>query len=484
MPEPPRPPASFPEGFLWGAATSAYQVEGSPLADGAGASIWHRFSRVPGNITNGDTGDLACDHYRRWPEDLAWMRRMGLGAYRLSVSWSRILPEGRGRVNLAGLDFYARLVDALLEAGIAPMLTLYHWDLPAALDDRGGWTNPDIEGWFGDYASVVFDALGDRVPLWATINEPWVIVDGGYLHGALAPGRRGAFEAARAAHHVLLAHGAAVRAFRARASVGPGTGRIGIVVNLEPKDPASDRPEDVAATARVDAQMNRHYLDALFLGRYPAELAGIYGEGWPAFPDEDFARLGAPMDFVGVNYYTRALTEDDPTAWPTSSRTVRNPDAEYSDLDWEIHPAALTRVLKWVRDRYTKLPLYVTENGCALPEASVLAADVRRLDDPRRVEYLRSHVGAVRDALAAGVDVRGYFAWSLLDNLEWGHGFSKRFGVLHVDHASQKRTPKSSASFLRALAVSNGRALDEAARSADWPDLPEPSGQGVSGRST
>src|SRR5688500_15294581 len=316
MAEPERAPApaSFPAGFLWGTATSAYQVEGSPLADGAGPSIWHRFSRTPGNITNGDTGDLACDHYRRWPEDLAWMRRIGLGAYRLSVSWSRILPEGRGRVNPAGIDFYARLVDALLEAGIAPMLTLYHWDLPAALDDRGGWTNPDIEGWFGDYAAVVFDALGDRVPLWATINEPWVIVDGGYLHGALAPGRRGAFEAARAAHHVLLAHGAAVRAFRARAAIGRGTGRIGIVVNLEPKEPASDRPEDLAATGRVDAQMNRHYLDALFLGRYPSELAEVYGEGWPAFPEEDFARLRAPMDFVGVNYYTRGLTEDDPTA--------------------------------------------------------------------------------------------------------------------------------------------------------------------------
>ena len=467
---------TFPDGFLWGAATSAYQVEGSPLADGAGASIWHRFSHTPGNVTDGDSGDLACDHWRRWPEDVAWMRRMGLGAYRLSVSWSRVMPAGRGRVNPAGLDGYARLIDALLAAGITPMVTLYHWDLPAALDDRGGWTNPDIESWFGDYAAVLFAALGDRVPLWATINEPWVIVDGGYLHGALAPGHRSAYEAPRAAHHVLLAHGAAVRAFRSSG----GVGKIGIVVNLEPKDAASPRPEDVAATARVDAQMNRHYLDALFLGRYPAELAEVYGEGWPAagFPAGDFARLAAPMDFVGINYYTRAVTEDDPTAWPTRSRTVRNPDAEYSDLDWEIHPAGLTRVLEWVRDRYTRLPLYVTENGCALPEPAVLPAGAGgRLDDPRRVAYLRSHAAAVRDALAAGVDVRGYFAWSLLDNLEWGHGFSKRFGVLHVDHATQVRTPKASASYLRELAVSNGAVLDQPLPDvvdlADLPELPE-----------
>jgi beta-glucosidase len=466
----PAPAPAFPEGFLWGAATSAYQVEGSPLADGAGPSTWHRFTHTPGNVTNGDTGDVACDHWRRWPEDVRWMRRMGLNAYRLSVSWSRVMPEGRGPVNPAGLDGYARLVDALLAAGITPMVTLYHWDLPAALDDRGGWCNPDIENWFGDYAAVLFEALGDRVPLWATINEPWVIVDGGYLHGALAPGHRSPFEAPRAAHHVLLAHGAAVRAFRAARGTA---GRIGIVINLEPKDPASPAPEDAAATARADAQMNRHYLDGLFLGRYPDELPGIYGEGWPAagFPPGDFARIAAPIDFVGINYYARALTADDPEGWPTRSRKVMNPDAEVSDLDWEIHPAGLTRALKWVRERYTALPLYVTENGIALPEPSALPPGLGRFDDPRRVAYLRSHVSAVRDAMMDGVDVRGYFAWSLLDNLEWGHGFSKRFGVLHVDHATQVRTPKSSASFLRALAVTNGAALDDEGAAAQH--LPE-----------
>ncbi len=462
---------AFPPGFLWGAATSAWQIEGSPLADGAGPSIWHRFAHTPGRVADGSTGDLACDHWRRWPEDVQWMKRTGLTSYRLSVSWSRILPSGTGPVNQAGLDGYSRLIDALLAAGIAPMVTLYHWDLPAALDDRGGWLNRDIESWFADYASVLFDALGDRVPLWATINEPWVIVDGGYLHGTLAPGHRSAFEAPRAAHHVLLAHGAAVRAFRASRAGAAGVGKIGIVVNLEPKDAATDRPEDLAATARVDAQFNRHYLDALFLGRYPDELAEVYGMGWPAFDPADFARIGEPMDFVGVNYYSRGLTVDAPDVWPTRSKTVKNPAASYTDLDWEVYPEGLTRVLKWVRDRYTPLPLYVTENGCAMPESPVLPPGTARLEDLERVAYLRSHVAAVRDALASGVDVRGYFAWSLLDNLEWGHGFAKRFGLLHVDHATQVRTPKASASFLRALATTNGAAVDDA--SAGTPELPE-----------
>ncbi len=464
---PPTPASAFPPGFLWGAATSAWQIEGSPLADGAGPSIWHRFAHTPGRIDDGSTGDLACDHWRRWPEDIAWMKRMGLGAYRLSISWSRILPSGTGVVNQAGLDEYSRLIDALLAAGIAPMVTLYHWDLPAALDDRGGWLNRDIESWFADYAAVLFDALGDRVQLWATINEPWVIVDGGYLHGTLAPGHRSAFEAPRAAHHLLLAHGAAVRAFRA----SQATGKIGIVLNIEPKDAATGRPEDLAATARADAQFNRHYLDALFLGRYPDELAEVYGLGWPAFDPADFARIGTPMDFVGVNYYSRGLTVDAPEVWPTRSRTAKNPGARYTDLDWEVYPEGLTRALKWVRDRYTTLPLYVSENGCAMPEPAVLPAGTTRLEDPDRVAYLRSHVGAVREALASGVDVRGYFAWSLLDNLEWGHGFTKRFGLLHVDHRTQVRTPKASASFLRALATTNGAALDDA--HAETQELPE-----------
>jgi beta-glucosidase len=451
--------SAFPHGFLWGTATSAYQIEGSPVADGAGASIWHRFAHTPGRIANGDTGDVACDHYRRWAEDVEWMRRMRMSAYRLSVSWARVLPTGRGQVNARGLDFYSRLVDRLLERGIAPMITLYHWDLPADLDDLGGWLDRDIAGWFSDYAEVMFRALGDRVPLWTTLNEPWEIVDGGYLHGGLAPGHRSAFEAPRAAHHLLLAHGAAVEAFRA--SPGPRAGgRVGIVLNLELKDAASDREEDVLAARRADAQFNRHYLDALFKGRYPDELPEIYGEGWPQIDERDFTRIGQPIDFLGVNYYSRGLTVNDPAGWPTRSRRARNPDAEYTALDWEIYPEGLTRTLKRVADEYTKLPLYITENGAAFDEPATLPDDQRALDDPRRVRYLHAHLNALREAIAQGVDVRGYFAWSLLDNLEWGHGFDMRFGLLHVDRVTLRRTPKTSARFYRQVAITNGANLD------------------------
>src|SRR5215208_3084821 len=290
----------FPNSFLWGAATSAYQIEGSPLADGAGPSIWQRFTHSPGLTANGDTGDVACDHYRRWRDDIGVMRELGLNSYRFSISWSRVLPSGTGRVNERGLDFYRQLVDGLLEAGIAPNATLYHWDLPVALDDRGGWLNRDIADWFADYARVMFRALGDRVPMWATLNEPWVVTDGGYLHGALAPGHRNLFEAPIASHNLMRSHGAAVQAYRAEAKQ-----RIGLVVNLEPKVPATDRPEDLEATRRADAYMNRQYLDPVFLGSYPEELAEIFGEGWPAHPDEDMALIRQPIDFLGVNYYTR-----------------------------------------------------------------------------------------------------------------------------------------------------------------------------------
>ncbi|HEY2798920.1 MAG TPA: family 1 glycosylhydrolase, partial [Thermoanaerobaculia bacterium] len=271
------PSLRFPEGFLWGAATSAYQVEGSPLADGAGPSIWHRFSHTPGLVRGGDTGDVACDHYRRWPEDVEWMRRLGLTAYRFSLSWSRILPEGTGAVNARGLDFYSRLVDALLEAGISPLATLYHWDLPAALEDRGGWLNRDVAPWFADYAAAAARALADRVPMWATLNEPWVIADGGYLVGKLAPGHRNLYEVPIVSHNLLRAHGAAVDALRAEA----GAARIGLVVNLEPKHPATESAADREATRRSDAEMNRQYLDPALLGRHPEELPAIFGEAWP-----------------------------------------------------------------------------------------------------------------------------------------------------------------------------------------------------------
>ena len=445
-------PDIFPQGFLWGAATAAYQIEGSPLADGAGPSIWHRFAHTPGRMANGDTGDVACDHYRLWKEDVALMRELGLTAYRFSISWSRILPEGTGRINEKGLDFYRRLVEALREAGIAPSATLYHWDLPAALDDRGGWLNRDSAAWFADYADVCFKALGDQVEMWATLNEPWVIADGGYLHGTLAPGHRNLFEAPLVAHHLLLAHASAVEAFRAN-----GPGKIGIVVNVEPKHPASDSPEDLAATRRADAAMNRHYLDPLFLGRYPEELSEVYGQAWPDFPEADLDRIPIPFDWLGLNYYTRAVVEAHPAAWPTGAIKVHNPRATYTETDWEVYPQGLTKTLQWLADRYGPIPLYVTENGAAFYDPPTAVNG--KVDDPLRVEYLREHLRAVGNAIDAGVDVRGYFAWSLFDNLEWSLGYAKRFGIVHVDFGTLERTVKASGRFYAGVVRAGGKRM-------------------------
>ena len=360
----------FPADFLWGGATSAYQVEGSPLADGAGPSIWQRFCHTPNMVRDGDTGDVACDHYRRYREDVALMRELGLNAYRFSISWSRVLPSGRGPVNAAGLDFYERLVDTLLQQGIEPMVTLFHWDLPAALDDLGGWLNPDIAGWFADYATAVFRRLDGRVKLWATLNEPWVVTDGGYLHGALAPGHRNRFEAPIAAHQLMRAHGSAVQAYRSE-----GKHRIGVVVNLEPKYAASEDAADRAATARADAYMNRQFLDPMLLGRYPDELAEIFGEAWPSWPAQDLELIKQPLDFVGVNYYTRNVTRFDPDSWPLRAAPVRQKRATYTETGWEVFPQGMTDILVWVKQRYGNPPLYVTENGAAFFDPPTAQAD-------------------------------------------------------------------------------------------------------------
>jgi beta-glucosidase len=442
---------SFPDGFLWGAATSAYQVEGSPLADGAGPSIWHRFTRTPWLVPSGDNGDVACDHYRRYEEDVRLMRDLGLGAYRFSVSWSRVLPEGSGRVNEKGLDFYRRLVDALLASGIRPLITLYHWDLPAALDDRGGWLNRDVASWFAEYARVMYRALDDRVEMWSTLNEPWVVTDGGYLHGALAPGHRNLFEAPIASHHLLLAHAAAVEAYRAE-----GKHRIGLVVNLEPKVPASDSEEDLAAVRRADAYMNRQYLDPVIHGRYPDEMREVFGEAWPEFSAEDLARIRQPIDFLGVNYYKRGVTRFDATALPVRASEVRQKRHIYTETSWEVYPPGLTDTLVWVKEQYGDIPLYITENGAAFYDPPTADGEVQ---DPLRVDYLRAHLRAAREAIDRGVDLRGYFVWSLFDNLEWSLGFAKRFGIVHVDFDTLKRTPKASARLYSEVIRTNGGVL-------------------------
>jgi beta-glucosidase len=442
----------FPDGFLWGAATSAYQVEGSPLADGAGPSTWHRFSHTPGRTNGGDTGDVACDQYRRYPEDIRLMADLGVQAYRFSVAWARIFPEGTGRVNRPGLDHYDRLVDSLLAAGIRPMVTLYHWDLPVALEDRGGWLAPDVDRWFADYATTLFRALDDRVGLWVTLNEPWVVMDGGYVSGELAPGRQGLTEAPRVSHNLLRAHAEAVRAYRSE-----GRHEIGLVVNLEPQVPASDSEDDQAAAARVHAYMNRQYLDPVFLGAYPEEMWDLFGDAWPTFPDAEMTAIREPVDFLGINFYSRGVTRNDPSVRPTRASRVPQPGSRYTDMGWEVAPDALGHVLRWVRDRYGPIPLFVTENGAAFPDPPVAVQPVH--PDPLRVDYYRDHLRAARDAIAQGVRLRGYFAWSLLDNFEWSHGYSKRFGIVHVDFETQRRTPKSSARFYAGVIASNGAVL-------------------------
>jgi beta-glucosidase len=399
---------------------------------------------------------VACDHYRRWKDDVRLMRELGLTAYRFSVSWSRILPDGSGRVNQAGLDFYSRLVDELLANDIEPLLTLYHWDLPAALDDRGGWLNRDCADWFADYGRVLYRTLDGRVKKWVTLNEPWVITDGGYLHGALAPGHRSRYEAPIASHNLMRAHGAAVQAYRAE-----GRHEIGLVVNIEPKYPATASAEDQAAVRRAHAYMNEQYLDPALLGSYPPELKDIFGDAWPDWPADDFKLIRQPLDFIGINYYTRSVTKA-ATSYPLDTGVVRQPLGTYTETGWEVFPQGLTDTLLWVKQRYGDIPMYITENGAAFfdpPVAEQTPSGVGRVRDPLRIDYLHRHLRAVHDAIAQGCDIRGYMAWSLLDNLEWSLGYSKRFGIVHVNYATQQRTPKDSARWYGNVIATHGRNL-------------------------
>ncbi len=447
----------FPDDFVWGTATSAYQIEGSPTADGAGRSIWHRFSHTPGNTWLDQTGDVACDHYRRYKDDVAIMAELGANSYRFSIAWPRIFPAGRGAANKKGIDFYSRLVDALLERGIKPNATLYHWDLPEALDDRGGWLNRDIAGWFSDYATTMFEVLGDRVDMWSTLNEPWVVTDGGYLSGVLAPGHSNLFEAPIAAHNLLRSHGMAVERFRFTNAAKKG--KIGITVNLEPKYPASDSLEDLTAVRRADAYMNRQFLDPVFLGHYPEEMREIFEEAWPEWSSDDMRLIKQPIDFVGVNYYTRRVEQYDPDHLPLRTKHVPQPQHIETDTNWEVFPEALTKVLLWVTERYGKPPIYITENGAAFydPPHSIEG----KIEDPLRVEYYRQHLRAAHEAMSKGVDLRGYYAWSLLDNFEWAHGYSKRFGIVHVDYSTQQRTIKSSGRYYASVIASKGAILSK-----------------------
>ncbi|MFN2520775.1 MAG: GH1 family beta-glucosidase [Candidatus Limnocylindria bacterium] len=438
--------ADFPPEFLWGVATSSYQVEGAVDVDGRGESIWDRFSHTPGRIKDGSNGDVACDHYRRYADDVALMGDLGAGAYRFSIAWPRVVPSGSGAVNSRGLAFYDRLVDSLLEQGITPMATLYHWDLPQALEDRGGWESRDTVARFAEYADACYRALGDRVRRWITHNEPWVVGMLGYFRGVHAPGKTDLAAALRVIHHLLLSHGEAVRAFRASGR----TGEIGITLSLAPTYPYTDSEADRAAAVASDGYTNRWFLDPVLRGAYPADMIGLYERA--AGPLElaatgDLETIAQPTDFLGVNYYAprvvRASTAD---ALPWS---VLVPEGRpVTAMGSEIAPEGLFDLLTRLNHDYGPIAIHVTENGAAFDD--VVGRD-GRVDDAPRVDFFRGHLGAAARAIATGVDLRGYFAWSLLDNFEWAEGYVKRFGIVYVDYATQRRIPKSSARYLSSI---------------------------------
>ena len=422
----------FPDGFVFGVATSAYQIEGHAQG-GAGPTHWDSFAATPGNVVRAETGDLACDHLHRWAEDLDLVAGLGADAYRFSTSWARVLPEGRGAPNPAGLDFYDRLVDGMLERGIKPAATLYHWELPQPLADLGGWRNRDIAGWFADFTQVIMGRIGDRVWSAAPINEPFCVSWLSHFAGQHAPGLRDIRATARAMHHVLLAHGRAIEVMR-----GLGMSNLGAVCNFEWAEPADDSPGARAACRRWDAIYNRWFVDALFHKRYPEPALEGLEAHLPAGWRDDFDTIARPLDWLGLNFYTRKLLAPAAGPWP-ALREVDGPLPK-TQMGWEIAPEALYRFVRRIGDEYTDLPLYVTENGMANPDR--LSRGV--VADPGRLAYIDAHLREVRRAIAEGVDLRGYFIWSLMDNYEWALGYDKRFGVVHVDFDSLQRTPKAS----------------------------------------
>jgi beta-glucosidase len=457
----------FPPGFLWGTATASYQIEGATDVDDRGPSIWDTFSRTPGAVWNGDTGDVACDHYHRMDEDLDLLGELGVGAYRFSVAWPRVQPTGKGPANQSGLDFYRRLVDGLRSRNIEPTLTLYHWDLPQSLEDEGGWCERDTAERFADYVDLVARALGSDVERWITLNEPWCSSWLGYGAGRHAPGIRDIGKAAAATHHLLLAHGLAVPILR---SAIPSA-KVGITLNLGDHRPGSDHELDVAAARRADGNLNRLFLEPIFHGKYPEDMLEHYDQARPGFSvvkEGDLEQIAQPLDFLGVNYYFPSTVVDSSRATEARLagyivaqseqfpdlrvRSLETPGRDRTSMNWEIAASGLTSLLVRVRNDYTKLPIYITENGAAFddyvdPNGHVL--------DHNRVAYLQEHISAVHDAIDAGVNVEGYFVWSLLDNFEWSFGYSRRFGIVWVDFPTGNRLTKASYRWYRDTIASN-----------------------------
>jgi len=446
----------FPEGFIWGVATSSYQIEGAWNEDGKGESIWDRFSHTPGKIEDGTNGDVACDHYHRWREDIALMKSLGIEGYRFSVSWPRILPRGRGEVNQAGLDFYSRLVDGLLEAGISPFLTLYHWDLPQALQDEGGWPARATVEAFAQYADVISRHLGDRVKHWITHNEPAVAGFEGHLTGRHAPGIQDWNAALRAAHHLLLSHGWAVPIIRGNSR----DAEVGIALNLVPAVPASASAADFHACRHFDGYLNRWLLDPLYGRHYPADMVASYmaqghlpAGGLTFVHDGDLDTIASRTDFLGVNYYTRRILRDENAPDNLPQTTFPAPDSERTEMGWEVYPDGLYDILNRLRFEYQPRKIYVTENGASYSDRPDTDGRVR---DHRRVDYLRTHLAAAHRAIQNGVPLAGYFVWSLIDNFEWVKGYTQRFGIVWTDYETQERIPKDSALWYKETIAQNG----------------------------
>lgn len=456
---------SFPANFLWGSATSAYQIEGAPLEDGKGPSIWDVFCMIPGKVHQGDTGNVACDHYHRFREDVALMQQLGIKAYRFSISWPRLLPAGRGVVNQAGIDFYNALIDELLQAGIEPWVTLYHWDLPAALEfELHGWLGEGIADAFATYAEVCFQHFGDRVKNWITINEAWVVAILGYGHGVFAPGIQSPDLPYLAGHNLLKAHAKAVQVYRQKYQTQQA-GRIGITNNCDWREPLTDSPADQAAAQRALEFFLAWFADPIYHGDYPAVMRERLGSRLPSFSEEEKELIKGSSDFFGLNHYTTMYASDASQGNEAGSvygngglsadqdvNLSVSPDWKLTDMQWAIVPWGCRKLLQWIAERYDNPPLYITENGCAFDDKLVDG----QVKDEERIAFFEGYLGAIQEAIASGVQVEGYFIWSLLDNFEWASGYSKKFGITYVEEGTLRRVPKESAKWYAGVVKRNG----------------------------
>jgi beta-glucosidase len=426
--------------FKWGVSTSSYQIEGAAREDGRGPSIWDTFSRIPGAVANSDNGDIACDHYHRFEEDLDLIKWLGVGAYHFSIAWPRVIPNATGKINQKGIDFYDRLIDGALARGIEPWPTLYHWDLPQAAQDRGGWNNRECAYWFAEYANEMAERFGDRIKNWVTINEPFCSAWLGHLYGVMAPGIKDLQTAINASHHLLLGHGLATEALREVSSEF----KVGITLNFTPAITLGHSDEDAMAVKLADGFDNRWFADPVFKGAYPADIVTAFGKEVPILPG-DLKLISSPLDFLGLNYYSRQTVTYDPSVEPLPYRQVRAPNVERTAMDWEVHSESFTELLLRINKDYSPKEFFITENGSAWDDEVVDG----KVDDPNRVSYLERHLDAMFKAKVQGVPINGYFAWSLMDNFEWAYGYAKRFGLIYVDYETQKRIPKSSAYYYR-----------------------------------